>query len=37
VFESEEVAKAAAEMARSAPPAGANMDDIQVAEVVAHA
>jgi len=37
VFESEDAARAAQEQARSAPRVGANITDVQVAEVVAHA
>jgi hypothetical protein len=37
VFESEDAAKAAQEQVRSAPRVAADLDDVQVAEVVAHA
>ena len=37
VFDSEDAAKAAAEQARSQPQVAANIEDVQVAEVVAHA
>jgi hypothetical protein len=37
VFDSEDSARAAAELARSAPRVAAEITDVQIAEVVAHA